>query len=139
MIVVVKTARVQLLDKLFKSGVLVTDDYTLKLFKNDAVPDIDFGAGDLTECAFTGYAAHNFTVNDNGGAALNGTQARLLLTGASRTWTCTAAPETVYGWYVIDGAGNLQFAERYANPHVLAIGSVHTLFPYLSLGKLIAD
>lgn len=139
MIVVPKNARVRWLDLMMR--MLFDDTYVFKIrtFKNNIVPDLDTATVDLIESTYTGYSESAFTAGDNPGAALSGTQAQVLLNDAMYERTCTAAPETVYGWYLVNGDDDIMLVERYATPHILAVGSVHRLYPYVNLGKLIGD
>lgn len=84
---------------------------TAKLFKNDHTPGGADVVGDYTEADFNGYAP--IPLNDWGPAFTNfagdaQTDEKL------RVWTQTDAAivNTIYGYYVVDGGGNLIFAER---------------------------
>lgn len=139
-IVVPKEGRLWWAGKLFNTGLLNTEAFKLQLFKNNVTPDVNTVRADLTPATFTGYASYDFPLADNGAVALSGNMARTLLTNDSRSWTCTASPDTIYGWFLTnDDDDTVLLAERYASPHVLIAGSVHTLFPYVLFGKLLAD
>lgn len=140
MIVVPKQGRLTLASLLFLGGASPDVQWKLKLFKNDHTPGLNDLPGDYTESAFGGYTHVPFELADNTTPALSGNMARTLLTGEARVWTCAASPETIYGWYLTNEDEDVVLmAERYATPHVLGIGSVHTLYPYVLLGKLLAD
>lgn len=139
-IMVPKEGRLWWASRLFVAGIPNTEALKLQLFKSDTTPTVNTVRADLTPCAFTGYAAYNFPLSENGAVALSGNMARSLFTNGSRSWTCTAAPETIYGWFLTNNADDtILLCERYASPHVLIALSVHTLFPYVMMGKLLAD
>jgi hypothetical protein len=139
MIVVPKTSRLKLLDMLFRIPFDNTLVLKIRLWKNNIVPDLDTLTGTLTPCAFTGYADYSFPAADNPFSALSGTQAQMLLSGTMREWECTAAPETIYGWALLGDDDDLLLVERYDTPHVLIVGSIHRLYPYVNLGKIVGD
>lgn len=139
MIVCPKVGRVALLDKLFRLAQGAEEDLSIGLFKNDTVPDVNTVGEDLIPCVFDGYSIRTFDRSTNGAAALSGTQAQMLLSGGMLEWECTASPETIYGWFLVDATPTLLLVERYDVPHVLIAGSIHRLYPYVNLGKIVAD
>src|SRR5436190_15407884 len=129
-IVVPKAGRVLLADVLWRLNWSGGVPYRLRLFKNDYIPDINSGLVDLTEATFTGYAEKEILRGDNGASVLAGSVGRVLLGNAGQVWDCTGAPHTIFGWYLTNEDGDtLMLVERYQTPHVLSIGSRHTLFP----------
>lgn len=86
---------------------------TLRLFQNNHVPDPTDTVASYTEATFTGYAAIA-TVNW-GNAFLNGANIAEI-DEINRTFTQTASTvsNTIFGYYITDGPGNLIFAE--SNP-----------------------
>lgn len=140
MIVAHLTGRLHLAQKVFKQDAPDTDQYLIGLLVNVAplvaADDID----DVEPAGFTGYAAVNFTKADNGAPAMAGTAARTLLTGDYVEWTATGAHETVTGWYLATGDGNtLIFSEEFPDPIDTSDDPIIRLYPYVDLGKLVAD
>src|SRR5262245_23254060 len=78
---------------------------SLRLYKNNKVPAAGDNATLYVECDFSGYARQ--TLNDLGAATVTGGVAST----ASGTHTFAhnggAVSNTVYGWYMVDGAGKL--------------------------------
>jgi hypothetical protein len=109
-LVVVNTAKVSLLQNL----VAPFNTFTLRLFVNNHTPASPDTASNYTEASFPGYAA--IAVNAWGNAAFNASS-QGQTTETVRTFTQTSvpgSPQTVYGYYITDAGGNLQWAE--ANP-----------------------
>ncbi len=90
---------------------------TLRLFKNDYTPTVDSVVGDFTVADFPGYAG--ITLNDFGASYGNTAKNAESDTGV-HTFTCTGAPsggvQHIYGWYTVDGAGDVGPAARFAAP-----------------------
>jgi hypothetical protein len=81
---------------------------TVRLFKSNTTPAEGDVAGTYTESTFTGYAASALTAGTWGAAA-----AGTITYGAQLTFTCSgASAESVYGYYVTNGAGTLLYSER---------------------------
>lgn len=140
MIVVPKAARATLADWLWLEEVSGNHNLQIGLFKNDYTPDVLTAFGDLVVATFTGYAAVDFTRSDNGASILSGNIARTKFFNQLLQWHCNGAPHTVYGWWLKSTDLNqLLLVERYTTPHVLQVGSVHTLDAQASLGKFLAD
>lgn len=140
MIVVPTEGRLWLADRLWRLDWPDSDGFRLHLYSSNYTPVLASEAADFTECAFTGYSQVSIPKGDNPAPILVANQAQVLLGNTSHEWTATGALETIYGWYLTDESNSVcVLAEKYVTPHVLANGSVHTLFPYVNLGKLIAD
>lgn len=139
-IVVPKAARVLFADWIWRGVIPDTFPLEIGLFKNNITPTPDTVFADLVEATFTGYSNYPFTRADNPASFLAGTAGRVLLANDSFIRTCTGAPHNIYGWYCnAPTLGVLLLVERYADPHVLQIGSTHTLIPNVDLGKLVTD
>jgi hypothetical protein len=112
------------LQRLLNSALGGTDigNLTLKLFKNDVTPVAGSIASLLTEADFTGYSAKTLTSGSWGAA----TTASGIATAAyaQQTWTATAIGATVYGWYIVNGAGELLAAKRFDSAITIANGTV---------------
>lgn len=84
---------------------------TLKLFVNDYTPLVTSEAIDFVEATFDGYAPQATTLWSlafiNASNQAESTEAVRVFIRAT-----TGVAETVYGYYLVDGAGDLVFAER---------------------------
>lgn len=94
------------------------------LFKNDIVPNPSTAIGDFTEADFDGYAAVTVTSWDNTHIdPVNSLPYISNLTQALFAQTGIVITNTVYGFYVEDGAGAALFAQRFDAPILMdAIG-----------------
>lgn len=116
------------------------DDLTyllgMRLFTAASSPGVNPSPGAFTEAAFGGYAAIPFPIEDNGAPTLDTDDYITLLSDASFIWNCGNPTETILGWYLLseDGLDVLAY-EVYATPHVLEIGSQHTLFASVKIGQ----
>lgn len=97
----------------------------LKLFINNYAPQRGDTAANYTEASFGGYTA--VALSQWGAAALTA-DFHALLTEIARTFIVTGPPftQTVYGYFVVDGAGNLQWAEQAPTP--LAMNALNLAF-----------
>lgn len=79
-----------------------TGDVVLRLFKNNYTPVKGATVASFTEADFTGYAAKTLT-----GASWSITSANPAVASyAKQTFTCSGgAAQSVYGYYVTNGAG----------------------------------
>lgn len=88
---------------------------TLRLFRNDITPGPGTVIGDFTEANFSGYA-NGALANAAVAAALDGSN-RAVASWDQITFTKNGATgNTIYGYYVTDGGGDLCFAERFDGP-----------------------
>lgn len=87
----------------------------LCLYVNDVTPTHASAADSswATEASFPGYARQ---VLDYGLAATNPAPPDADMQPSVHTFSCTGTPgggpQTIYGWYVIDGSGNWVYASR---------------------------
>lgn len=105
----------------------------LKLFQNNHTPVRGDTAASYTEATFGGYA--QITLNSWGAASLTA-DFHALLTEIVRTFVCTGAPftNTIYGYYIVDGGGNLLWAELApASFNVDAINKAYSVIPQFTL------
>lgn len=86
----------------------------VKLFKNDYQPVDGSVVGNFTEADFSGYAAVDMAggavdpANDAGGRAV------ATWNEVSFTHNGGGVNNSIYGYYVVDGGGNLLWAERFS-------------------------
>jgi hypothetical protein len=109
------------------------------LYENDVVPTGDTTAASLTEVSGGGYAPAVLQPADwtfTPGAPSVALQPQKLFgfTGATN-W-----PSTIFGYYIVDGAGEIVLAQRLESPpHYPAAGDTIKVTPRLSLGSLLGD
>lgn len=86
------------------------DWVTIHLYKNDVTPTIDSVVGDFTEADFDGYASAALVW----GAATDVTPEAQIQADpyVSTAGGGLAGPQDIYGYYVLNGAGQLMYAER---------------------------
>ena len=93
----------------------------LHLFKNNFVPAPQNDIAAFTEADFTGYAASSAITWSAAGYLPDGTA---VVDGDAKTFQVGATPtilNTIYGWYMTDGAGTvLIMARKFDNPVVLS-------------------
>ncbi len=112
------------------------DGLIVKLFTNSLTIDHDSVAGDFTEATFDGYAASTAIA---WGATHFNANNKAQLVGDTKQFTAGAsvASETVQGYFVVDGSGDLVFAERFDSP--VTISEEHdaiSVVPVYTLGSL---
>jgi len=109
---------------------------TVHLFVNDIHPDPDTVVGDFTEPTWTGYDAT--PLHDDWGELLDSdTNNWCLVPGTSASFHTNdpvSPPDTVYGYYVLDGAGDLVNSHRFTTPWTVADpGDTVVFVPYASV------
>lgn len=91
---------------------------------------------DLTLAAFTGYGGQTANPPDQGPIVWDGDDAVVRLNNAPFIWDCTGSPEEILGWVLYDNDNDkLLFGEVYDTPHVLSVGSRHTLYADIAVGQ----
>lgn len=98
----------------FTKAYLQANDLTWKLYSNDITPNLTHTAADFTEVTSDGgYRSHiahgaNWTFTEGTTAIAEYPKESFIFTGASGN---------IYGWYLVDGDGNLIFAHRFAQTY----------------------
>lgn len=92
---------------------------TLKLFKNNYTPVAAMVAGDFTEATFAGYTDQDIEPTDWAAAVADGTDA--VSVGPELTWD-PGGSETIYGWYAVDGDGDVIMAKKSTTAKSSAVG-----------------
>lgn len=112
--------------------------WRLRLYTNNYTPLRTSVSGDFTEPTYTGYAGQAFAgwgasaIDGSGNATSTGTATRTFQPTAN-----TSLPQTVYGYYVLDGSGNFLWAERLSSSFTFVdTNSVLTFTPKFSEGTL---
>jgi hypothetical protein len=111
------------------------EEVTVRLFKNNVTVDGDTEIADLTVADFTGYAESTVVV---WGGAFTNTNGKAEVIGGSKQFTATgsATPNTVYGYYVVDGDSELVYAENFNEPiEVTGVGDAIVVVPRFTLGS----
>lgn len=103
--------------------------FAIILSKTNFTETVDGPAG-FTEATFTGYAPITRAVGTMGAAALVGDDAVVALDGGTPfQWDCTGAPDTIYGWALVNPSNGFVYAcEKYSAFQILSVGSRHSLF-----------
>ena len=96
-----------------------------RLFKNDIYPTPDDVIGDYVEADFDGYAPQDFTLN---ASYLNPFGLGQMDSEAVEFDSTGTTANTIYGVFILDGAGELVGAERFITP--LLIQTVDAFVPY---------
>lgn len=96
---------------------LTTEDLFLRLFSNNVTPSETSTAASFTQVAGGGYSQitldkDDWTVTSGDPTFAVQAQKTFAFTGA------TTAPSTIYGYYVVNAAGVLQWAERFPGANV---------------------
>jgi len=118
MLIVPFTSSLEFLDSIV-AGIL--ENAELCLFQNNYVPVHTSALGNFTEADFDGYA--RITLTTWPAAALDANNKASSALGF-QTFTKTGAvtANTIYGVFVLDGFGNLIYAERFATaPFTLSV------------------
>jgi hypothetical protein len=112
-----------------KATLMNAAPYKIGLFKNDYTPaDTDTIAA-VTAADFGGYSGLQ---NLTGWGASTWSSPDAVIAHAAKTWTADGtSSNTIYGYYVVDGAGNLAWAERRTDGGVSvgAAGQTYSVTP----------
>lgn len=122
------------LDKILANG----NTWRYRLYKNNVTPTIDSTGATFTEATFPGYAEKTAVAFP---AAAIGLDNRAFSTAPSQTYVrnVTGAQELIYGYYVLDGGGNLLWAEKFgAAVAMTANGDFLTIVPTRKNGDRVA-
>jgi len=112
-----------------------SSDWRVRLFKNNDPLTANMTTATFTECEFNGYDQEFTEPQAAGGPTIEDGAAVMFIGNAPFVWDCVSLPETVKGWYLYNAdTGNVLFAEEYDEPHVLQVGSRHTLYLKIGVG-----
>ncbi len=109
-------------------------NWELRLFANNIVIDEDTVLGDLTECAFAGYAAVPLVSSTWLDPITDTGRALSKYDTAAQQWTNSdSSAAGVYGYYVVDtDSGTLLWAENFTSPISVAVGGTLEVWPVLT-------
>ena len=111
-----------------------TEDYIVRLYKNNYSPINTTVVGDFTEADFTNYTAKTITRSDWASPSTVANKAESSATAQS--WTCGITGNTLYGYYVIGStSGVCLWAEQFAASRILVDGDILNLTPKFTLSS----
>ena len=97
-LVVPDLGEIELLTKLLKNTA-DTEDYILKLYKNNYTPIAATVVGSFTEADFTNYVDKTIARSDWATPSTVSNKAESSV--ATQSWTCGVTTNTIYGYYVV--------------------------------------
>ena len=118
------------------TGEIANSQLKVKLFKNDYTPVAGTVLANLTEADFTGYAVQN--VNNPATQAALDVNNRAVTFWDLVSWTKNGATgNTIYGYWVVDNAGNFLWVERFVSGgYAMTVdGTVLNFYPSLTLAS----
>ena len=135
-LVVPREGELALLDKMLKET-SITDNYILKLYKNNITPDEDSDTSSFTEADFTNYVAITLTRATWNAAQVSATKAESSYGTVPQNWTCGTTGNTIFGYWIEsdDGSLDVLWAERFATARVLDNGDVLNITPKFTLAS----
>jgi len=132
-LVVPDLGEIELLTKLL-INTADTEDYILKLYKNNYTPIAATVVGSFTEADFTNYVDKTIARSDWAAPSTVSNKAESSVT--TQSWTCGATTNTIYGYYVVGAtSGVCLWAEEFATERVLADGDILNLTPKFNLSS----
>lgn len=111
---------------------------TLRLFVNNYTPTRADTAANYTEATWSGYAAVALTSWTIAGYDANGNAE---FDAPQKTFTASSGSpsQTIYGYYLTDGGGNVVFAEADPSPFTVnATGQTYQVTAHFYVGQLAA-
>ena len=133
-LVVPDEGEIELLKKLLKNTT-DTEDYLLRLYKNNYVPSGTTTATDFTEANFTNYAEKTIARSD-WATPTTGVTNKAESEVTLQSWTCGTVGNTIYGYYVIGSvSGKVLWAEKFASARVLEDSDILNVTPKFNLSS----
>jgi len=113
---------------MLKDALSTNEDFILKLYKNNYTPVTATVAGDFTEADFNNYVVKTLARATWNAAVTQTDKAESSYGTTPLSWTCGAAGNTIYGYYVIGATSTtVLWAERFGTSRVLAQDDVLNL------------
>jgi hypothetical protein len=133
-LVIPSSGKLELLDKMLKDALSDDENYILKLFINDVIPNESSVVDTFVEANFTGYSSKTLTRAGWKAAAIVANKAQSNY--SQQSWTCGLTGNTVYGYYLIGSNSNvLLWAERFDSPRVLVNTDTLNVTPVFTLNS----
>lgn len=133
-LIVPDEGEIELLTKLLKNTT-DTEDYLLRLYKNNYVPSGTTTLTDFTEADFTNYAEKTIARSD-WSTPTTGVTNKAESQVSIQAWTCGTVGNTIYGYYVIGSvSGKVLWAEKFASTRVLEDSDILNLTPKFNLSS----
>lgn len=131
-IIVPNESEKSLLDKMVKES---SEDYLIRLFKNNLVPDSDTVLTNFTEADFTGYTEMTLLRADWDDAITVDKKAET--NHAEVSWECEGSCNKIFGYYIVGKiSGDLLWSERFATPRSLVVGDFLNVNPKMTLKEV---
>ena len=132
-LVVPDLGEIELLTKLL-INTTDTENYIIKLYKNNYSPSGSTVVADFTEADFTNYVAKTVARGDWASPSTVSNKAESSVT--AQTWTCGPTGNTIYGYYVVGStSGVCLWAEQFTVSRVLVDGDILNLTPKFNLSS----
>lgn len=117
----------------FLDFILAGDTFTMFLFQNNYTPLETSVAADFADATFSGYSGGQDIVGWDPASIIGG-KAQSAATPLQWTHNGGGTANTIYGYYVLNTAGDLVWAERAATSFVMtAAGQTYEVFPVLTV------
>lgn len=132
-LVVPDEGEIELLKKLLKNTT-DSENYLLRLYKNNYTPSGSTTETDFTEADFTNYAEKTIARTDWATPTTFNNKAESSVTVQS--WTCGTVGNTIYGYYIVGSvSGKVLWAEKFASTRVLEDSDILNVTPKFNLSS----
>ena len=113
-----------------------TEDFLLRLYKNNYAPDENTTLTSFTEANFTNYAEKTITRGDWTNPPTMDPMNKAQCQVSIQSWTCGLTGNTVYGYYIVGSVSNkILWAEQFNVARVLADGDILNVTPIFNLSS----
>jgi hypothetical protein len=110
-------------------------DWMLVLFVNDLIPDESTVYADLEIATFNGFTPVQMNRSAWTPAIIDGIHAVSTWGTSPKTWTCTSAPQPIYGYAAVTMVSPvIRIVERFADTVPLVTGGTVGVLPRYTLG-----
>jgi hypothetical protein len=136
-LVVPNEGELELLKKLLINAT-DSENYLVRLYKNDPTLGNGTVLADFTQTTFTSYAEKTMVrgVAGNCWATPSTVSDKAQSSGTVQSWTCGATGDTIVGYYVVGSSSNkVLWAEKFSTARVLASGDILNLTPQFTLNS----